>query len=506
MIIRTASPEQSSRRPTLQKALLAGAFGLTFLCPLAAQAAPQGTHADTLGSDDGLSHPDYFRYLQTAYPATGINPKQSQAANAAFAALAKSTQSGGWQQSGYTVGEVPAPVTYPGKTFTASGRITTLATTPACAIPASNTPCRAILGAAGGGIWIANNPFTGNPQWVVSSTGLGSNAIGSIGVDPSANGQTLYAGTGEQNSSGDSEAGVGLFKSTDGGQNWAVMPASVLPARGLSVSSVIIDPRDPKHLYFGTATALHGAAASANPSLPPGTEPTGFYESRDGGTHFTRIFTENAGAFTGGVMQAALDPNDADTVYISVLGVGLLRASHALDGDGNFHVIYATKSPVGTPDDGFNRLAFATAKNGAATRIYVGDSIDADQTAYLYRTDNARVPASALSDGVNDAGWIALSSATPGVPGYASYNFCEGQCFYDIWVASPQGRPDTVWVRRLDELQRDLHRAPALQRPRRHALHRCRRQLHGYDARPATPRRRHAPRSARRHLQPAPPR
>ena len=42
--------------------------------------------------------------------------------------------------------------------------------------------------------------------------------------DPSGN--TLYAGTGEPNASGDSEAGVGIYKTTDGGQTWTLVPGS----------------------------------------------------------------------------------------------------------------------------------------------------------------------------------------------------------------------------------------------------------------------------------------
>jgi hypothetical protein len=37
---------------------------------------------------------------------------------------------------------------------------------------------------------------------------------------------TLYAGTGEPNASNDSEAGVGIYKTTDGGVSWALVPGS----------------------------------------------------------------------------------------------------------------------------------------------------------------------------------------------------------------------------------------------------------------------------------------
>ncbi len=437
-----------SATPALRSTLLGSSVAAVLVLLLTtaphALAAKTGTHEDRIGSDDGISKPDYYRYLDTAYPLSGISPEQSEAARQAYATIEQQADNKRWHEETYQTAYVPAPVTYTGLPFTASGRITALALTPGCGKPSSST-CRAILGAAGGGIWIASNPFEGTPQWQQSTTGLRSNAVGSIAVDPNADGQVIYVGTGEQNSSGDSEAGIGLYKSVDGGATWSVLPASVSLARGLSISSVLVDPRDSNHLYFATATALHGAAASADASVPPGTKPTGIFESHDAGETFTRIYTNGAGSFVGSVMQLALDPTDLDTVYASVLGIGLLRSSPALDGDSAFHVVYATRSPIGTADDGFNRLAFALAQTRKSTRIYLGDSIDADSNSYLYRVDNSRVPASTLSDGVNDAGWIALTSPTPGTPGFSSFDFCEGQCFYDIWVASPPGKPDEVY-------------------------------------------------------------
>src|SRR5437870_5798273 len=53
------------------------------------------------------------------------------------------------------------------------------------------------------------------------------NAIGSLLLDPNdPTHNTIYAGTGEPNASGDSEAGVGVYKSTDGGNTWALVPDS----------------------------------------------------------------------------------------------------------------------------------------------------------------------------------------------------------------------------------------------------------------------------------------
>ncbi|MDP9013168.1 MAG: exo-alpha-sialidase, partial [Pseudomonadota bacterium] len=40
----------------------------------------------------------------------------------------------------------------------------------------------------------------------------------------------------------------------------------------------------------------------------------------------------------------------------------------------------------------------------------------------------------------------SLTTSIQGVPGYSSYAFCGTQCSYDMFVASPAGHPDTVWI------------------------------------------------------------
>ncbi len=420
--------------------LLCGSTGLAMAAGLATP-----SHADKVANDDGISRPDYSRYKNMAYPAADVAPAQSDAARTAFKALSGNFAPGAtpaWALITPGAAPVSGYVTYTGRDSTASGRITALALTPGCKDDDFGS-CRVFLGAAGGGVWVADHPFSGSLNWTAASAGLDSNAVGSIAVDPHGRGRVLYVGTGEQNSSGDSEAGVGLYKSVDGGQTWNVLPASVPLANGLSIASIKIDPRDSSHLYFGTMTALHGAAASANPSLPPNTANLGLYESHDGGQTFVQVLsTAPGGNFSGGVMQIELDPMDPDTVYLSIFGYGIVRSSVSLDGDNAYRTVFAT----GQPNDGFNRLVMALTTKAGTTRVYVGDSLDQVGTSYVYRVDNARVAAATLSDGTNNPGWIALSDPTPGNPGYGSYGFCQGQCFYDIYIATPPGQPDTVWI------------------------------------------------------------
>ena len=412
---------------------------LSVVPALGLAATPLIPHVSQLGNDDGQLKPDLYRAHDRAYPAETIQPAQTRAAIAAWGTLSLDIASDArpWSLATPSVNAVDALTTYTGRQTTASGRTTALALTPDC----NQSHCFALLGAAGGGIWRLEDPFGSPGAWQNSSSGLPTMAIGSIAFDPRSHGSVVYVGTGEQNQSGDSEAGLGLFRSTDGGRHWSVVPASVPLAEGLSISSIVIDPRDSNHLYFATALAGVGSAAVAYGSLPPHTAPTGIYESNDGGATFHRIGPTSSALSVVGVSQIGLDPVDPDTLYAAVFGVGLQRASKALDGDLTFRTVFAT----GAPSDGYNRLTFATNVLGKTTRIYLADTVDALGTSALYRVDNARVAAGKLNAGANE-GWLALSSSKNGDPGFASYGFCEGQCYYDIFVVSPAGQPDTVWI------------------------------------------------------------
>ena len=112
------------------------------------------------------------------------------------------------------------------------------------------------------------------------SDSFGTNAIGTLTYDPAND--TLYAGTGEPNASGDSEAGIGIYKSTDGGNTWAPLSSTVGPITtfspaatgvivangtytgnaflGRAIGSIVVDPTNASHLYVSSARGVRGVA------------------------------------------------------------------------------------------------------------------------------------------------------------------------------------------------------------------------------------------------------
>ncbi len=54
--------------------------------------------------------------------------------------------------------------------------------------------------------------------------------------------------------------------------------------------------------------------------------------------------------------------------------------------------------------------------------------------------------AATLVTGGTNGGWTKQSNSTNGTPGFGSFNYCVGQCSYDMPVYSPPGFPDMVYI------------------------------------------------------------
>lgn len=397
--------------------------------------SPPGPHwQDSVGANeqrDPNSTADIQAYLERAYPAQEISLDATLAAQNGWAALNRAAHSAGtWQLIGPSRATQPGVLNVlgDGTQYVTAGRVTAMAIGPSCAPGA----CPIYVAAAGGGVWRATDGLAGNPVWQFVSGSFGTNAIGSLIVDPhDPSGQTIYAGTGEPNISVDSEAGAGIYKSTDGGNTWALLPGSTAPPsnfRGRSVSSIAITPSGV--ILAGVARAIRGYSSvpggtTSNP--PSSTTPASFgvYQSLDGGATFTNV----SGAFGSvrGVNQVAVDPNNSSIYYASFLGAGVWRSSNA---GATWTQI---KNPLNTPNNFNNtdRSEFALANANGTTRMYVGIGASGGHAARFYRADNAQT--------ATDATFADLTTVQ-------NRGYCDPQCWYDNLVYSPAGNPDIVYL------------------------------------------------------------
>jgi hypothetical protein len=410
---------------------------------------------------------------------------------------------GTWTLAGPSSENFPNVLTFSGAAYTSSGRITALAIDPSC----NTTRCRVWAAAAGGGVWRTDNALQGSGvRWTFVSGSFATNAIGTLTYDAAHN--TLYAGTGEPNASGDSEAGFGIYKSNDGGNTWAHLasntsvpegagvdcdavfgvppgtfgvqhaPAYTGPAfDGRSISSIVLDPGNANIMYVSSARGVRGVSSVTGGvvTLAPGLPPYGIWKSTDGGANFTLLNYQDvclnptlpgfAGVIqasfgsTRGVHETALDPSSSSIVYaapfpqnnaipLNTKG-GVWRST---DSGANWTQIKNALNATRTTD----RASFAVASiAGGFTRMYVGvgnDLISSCPTcdggsnqARLYRTDDA---VNATNANFTDLTALQQASAAPN----QTINYCGdpavggAQCWYDNVVFSPPGKPDVVYL------------------------------------------------------------
>ena len=409
-------------------------------------------------AEDGRTSAAEAAFLQRAYPADTISVPQMDAARAAYAGQKARPFPTGKGRPGTWVTVGPSEALYPFTQFrnafgyvpndyVASGRTTALAISDIC----KPGHCRLYAAPAGGGIWRTKNALDGQPHWEYLAGSFGSNTSGAIVIDSNdPTGNTIYAGTGEANICGSGcAAGVGLYKSTDGGDTW-IGPLGKNELSGKGIGAIVVKPGDPNTIYVGTTTALRGMSSVCCSGVTrpiPGAAQWGLYKSTDGGTTWTFIHNgaANAASCTGtlteynnlgvcsprGVRHVVIDPSDPETVYAGSFSRGVWRSN---DGGATWTQIKASlnTAPVTTRP----AIAATTLPNGK-TRLYIYEGNTGAPYSRLFRTDDAATGVPVFLD---------LTSTSVANPGYGTLNLCTGQCSYDMFVHAPKGYPDMVYV------------------------------------------------------------
>ncbi len=407
-----------------------------------------------LGGGGGADVEDF---LAKAYPDSDIPLERLQEARAAAARIGGKNFPTGKGRPGTWVTVGPSNALYPATMFRSSfsyvpndyvagGRGTAVAIDPNC----RNGYCRVWMFAAGGGVWRTKNALVGQPSWQFLSGGFGMNSGSSITLDPNdPTGDTLYVGTGEANASSDSAAGVGMYKSTDGGDSWTG-PLGAAAFAGRAIGTIAVQPGNASVIYAGTTRGIAGIGSvnGGGASLIPGASPWGLYKSTNGGATWTLL--HNGSALVAscdtvakaiaagspcslrGVRRVAIDPNNPSIVYAGSYSRGIWRSS---DGGATWVQI----KPSMNAADANMRPEFAVTSLGAQTRMYVheGSVGNPGLESRLFRSDDA---------GGGAPVFVNLSSPDPALPGYATHNLCTGQCWYDNFVYTPAGHPDIVYI------------------------------------------------------------
>ena len=256
---------------------------------------------------------------------------------------------------------------------TMSGRI--------MAIDGVNTDPRILfVGAASGGVWKSiNGGVTFKPVFDKNSQ-----SIGAVTIDQSKP-ETVWVGTGEADPRNSVSIGTGIYRTTDGGENWQLMGLE----KSERIARIVIDPKNSNTVYV----AVPGHLWDAN-------EDRGLYKTTDAGKTWQKILYINADT---GCADLALDPQNPQILYAAMwqfrrkpyfftsggAGSGIHKST---DGGKTWN-----KIGKGLPSGELGRIAIAVAPSQSNV-LYA--TVEAKKTA-LYRSDDAGANWSQMSTDIN---------------------------------------------------------------------------------------------------------
>lgn len=238
-----------------------------------------------------------------------------------------------------------------------SGRVVDLDVNP-------DNPSEFYVGYASGGVWhTLNNGTTFTPILDNAPT----QNVGDIAVDWKT--KTIWVGTGENNSSRSSYAGIGLLKSTDNGKSWENM--------GLHdshhIGRIVINPNNPDELIVGVTGHLYS----------PNKE-RGVYKTTDGGkTWSQKLFVDSV----SGIIDIAYAPNNFNVMFATSWTKD--RKAWNFTGSGNNSAIYKSI------DAGDTWIKITTEKSGFPTGEGVGRigvAVYDENTIYAIHDNQFRRP------------------------------------------------------------------------------------------------------------------
>jgi photosystem II stability/assembly factor-like uncharacterized protein len=158
-------------------------------------------------------------------------------------------------------------------------------------------PKEAYFGAVGGGLW---KTVDGGENWAPVTDGqIGSSSVGAVAVSESSP-DTVFIGMGESCIRGNIMSGDGVYKSTDAGKTWTHL--GFRDAR--NISRIRIHPTNADIVYVA-AFGHHGA---------PNDE-RGVFRSSDGGKTWRRTLFRDSKT---GAVDLSIDPRNPNVIYAAL--------------------------------------------------------------------------------------------------------------------------------------------------------------------------------------------
>ncbi|WP_460503507.1 WD40/YVTN/BNR-like repeat-containing protein, partial [Hymenobacter agri] len=284
--------------------------------------------------------------------------------------------------------------------------------------PADATGNTLLAGTANGGLWkISNATNASTYTWTNVSSGFNNLAVSALAADASTTPATFYAGTGEGFYNADAVRGAGIFKSTDGGATWAVLPATASSPDFRQCQKLVVHPVT-HDVYAATRTG-------------------GVYRSKDQGATWTQVLNTTTTAGPSLSTRAADIEIAADnTLFVSM---GLLQSDgiyRSATGDAGSWTNLNTLAGSGLPAPSgaaYHRIELACAPSDANRLFAIFQDANTYGLLNIYRS---------LDKGNT---WTAMSK-----PGGASFDYTSGQAWYALAAAVSPTDPEVLYVGGLD--------------------------------------------------------
>ncbi len=226
------------------------------------------------------------------------------------------------------------------------------------------------VGAATGGVW---KSFNGGTTFKPVFDKQPVQAIGAVTIDP-RNPRTVWVGTGESWVRNSVSVGDGVYKSTDGGDNWT----NVGLKDSERIAKILVDPTTPDTVYVCATGHLWNANAER-----------GVYKTTDGGKTWAQVLAVNNDT---GCASLAMDPQSPGTLYAGMwqfrrtawdfksggAGSAMFKTT-----DGGAHWNKLTK---GLPQSEMGRIAVAVSP---ADPKVVYAFVEAQKGTGMYRSNDA---------------------------------------------------------------------------------------------------------------------
>ena len=246
------------------------------------------------------------------------------------------------------------------------------------------------VGAASGGVWKSvNGGTTYKPVFDREDV----QSIGAVAIDPS-NSKTVWVGTGEAWVRNSVSVGDGVYKSTDGGENWT----NVGLKDSEHIAKILVNPSDGSDVL-----------ACATGHLWDDNDERGVFRTTDGGKTWNKVLAGANGS--SGCAMIASSKQEPKTIYAAMWdfrrqgwtfrsggpGSGLFKST-----DGGAHWSEVTDSNAkGLPPKPWGRVAVQVAPSKPRV-IYA--NIEAEKGRGLYRSDDGGATWTAL-DASNYVVW-----------------------------------------------------------------------------------------------------